>query len=106
MLLKGKDEGDRAKAGNPHLNGRSPRPLEPATLKEIGVTKSDSSRWQKVAQVPRDEIAQLVEEATDRRREASTAMVIKLEMAAQGDARGGRSHHVGFLTLQRVQPVG
>ena len=47
MLVEMRETGQRAKGGE---SGR--RELQPATLGDLGVTKTESSRWQKIAAMP------------------------------------------------------
>ena len=41
--------------GNQYKNARSPEPTEHKTLSELGISKQQSSDWQKLAAVPKDE---------------------------------------------------
>jgi N6-adenosine-specific RNA methylase IME4 len=62
MLVEMRETGQRAKGGE---SGR--RELQPATLGDLGVTKTESSRWQKIAAMPEREFENRV---TDAKREA------------------------------------
>jgi N6-adenosine-specific RNA methylase IME4 len=52
--------------------------VEPISLKDSGVTKKESHRWQRVASVPDDALESHIAEAKDSRKELTTASVLKL----------------------------
>jgi hypothetical protein len=67
------ERGDRARAGD--SDGRRQRPS--ATLDDLGITKSESSRWQQVASVPDEVRQQYVDATRAARQEVSTAGLLR-----------------------------
>ncbi len=60
LLQEMAERGERARAGGAH--GRRQRPS--TSLGDLGVTKSESSRWQQVASVPGEVRTEYVEETS------------------------------------------
>ena len=69
----------------PKHNGAPPRyhdvTTPPKTLDEIGISKNQSSRWQKLAAVPDDLFEQAVAAAKDVAGEVTTAAMLRIERA-------------------------
>lgn len=84
LLREMREQGERAKGGEA---GR--RESQAATLDDLGVTASESSRWQQVAAVPADQRAEYVAETKAARGEVSTAGLLRHSSAAPA-ARAGR----------------
>lgn len=57
--------------------------IEPPTLGDLGITRSQSSRWQQVASIPEPEFEKYVHRAVDARRELTTAGALKLAKKAK-----------------------
>lgn len=55
----------------------------PKTLAEIGISKNESSRWQKLAAVPDDQFEQAVAAAKDVAGEVTTAAMLRIEKASR-----------------------
>lgn len=60
-------EREMAKGGNPILTGRKARPVgeRPKTLKEMGITKDQSSKFQQLADIPEETFEETLELATN-----------------------------------------
>ena len=80
LLKQMAERGERARAGD--ADGRRQRPSP--TLGDLGVTKSESSRWQHVAAVPADTRQQYVEETKAAGEEISTDGLLQHADAARG----------------------
>src|SRR5262245_35886581 len=66
LLAEMKQRGERQKAGEASAgNSRTRRPLSTPKLSDIGVSKTQSSRWQKLAALDKDEFETKVDRATD-----------------------------------------
>jgi hypothetical protein len=65
LLAEMKRRGERAKAGDAGggTDGRGARPSVSPKLSDLGVTKTQSSRWQQMAAMPKEEQEQLIEAA-------------------------------------------
>lgn len=74
----------KAKGGQPYQTrstGNTVSPVvddNPPTLKELGVTKKQSSRWQAMAGVPEEDLARHVADVNDRGEELTSAGVMRL----------------------------
>ena len=66
------------KPGNPQLSNDTT--IAP-TLAEIGISKDQSSRWQKLAGVPADQFEQAIAVAKDAAGEVTTAALLRVEKA-------------------------
>lgn len=69
--------------GRPTKTGNSVLPVLEPTLEEMGVSKMESSRWQRMAELPEADFERHVSETRDAGKELSTASVLRL--AAQQD---------------------
>jgi len=70
-LLK---ETPKAKGGQPYQStGNKVQPVETSTLEEIGITKNQSSKWQKIASIPEEKF----ENFLSVQKELSTSGIIK-----------------------------
>jgi hypothetical protein len=64
LLREMKEKGERQKAGDASGgNGRNKRPLSAPRLTDLGITKDQSSRWQKLAALPKGEQKEKIETA-------------------------------------------
>lgn len=84
-------------AGSDSSGGRPSRPPENGapTLAEIGISKDQSSRWQKLAAIPEDQFEQAVEAAKEVAQEVTTSAIFKAaraerKAASGNDSSGGR----------------
>ena len=80
-------------------NRRSPGKTRNASLKGLGVSPSQSARWQRVAAIPEFVFEQYVRKATEQHKELTAAGLIRLTRAPQNTAGPG-ADNVRFL--QRV----
>jgi hypothetical protein len=79
MLKESKESGDRAGAGeNQYTRNGSSSVLLPPTLKEIGVSKTDSSRWQQLASIPETEFENAIGQAKIAGQELTRTMLHKV----------------------------
>jgi hypothetical protein len=60
MLKEGAENGDRAKPGNPQWS--QAETIAPVKLAEIGINKTQSSRWQCIASIPEEKFEQRIRE--------------------------------------------
>ena len=73
LLAEMKNRGERQKAGD--SDGSKRRPTTPK-LSDIGVTKTQSSRWQKLAALPKERQEEKIQQAK-RKAEAAVAPTVK-----------------------------
>lgn len=71
MLIEAGKTGHRATKGKPVEMSQA------ATLSELGVTRSDSSRWQKLAEIPKEHFETAVAAAKDTAGEVTTAHMLR-----------------------------
>jgi hypothetical protein len=76
MLAAAKESGDRRGKGNPQLSNAGT-----FGLSDIGITKNESSRWQKLASVPDEQFEQAVAAAKEVAGEVTTAAMLRIERA-------------------------
>lgn len=65
LLAATRETGERARSG---------KESQATTLSDLGVTKHESSRWQQLAEIPKDDFAQAVEEAAENGRVTAAAV--------------------------------
>ena len=65
----------------------SETPLLPPTLEELGINKSASSRWQKIAQLPEEAFEQYIEAVTSKQQELTTSGLLNLAKQLQKGTR-------------------
>jgi N6-adenosine-specific RNA methylase IME4 len=88
LLAEMQANGQRAKSGEADGSGR--RPSVP-TLADLGVSKSQSSRWQQMAALPRDEQEALI----DRAKKTAVAAVEKETQQQKAERRAAREAELG-----------
>jgi hypothetical protein len=98
LLAEMAERGERTGQGQGKGKGRKPQPLQ--KLSDIGVSKSQSSRWQKLAALPKEDQEQKIEQARRSLIEHASGMGWKL-------TRPGSSHALPSAicwedTLQKV----
>jgi N6-adenosine-specific RNA methylase IME4 len=81
--------------------GRPGKLSQPATVLPEGVSRSDSSRWQQVAQVPAEDFEQHLAETRDLGEVATTAAAVRLAARLADDERAR-----GFATETPPLPAG
>ena len=75
---------DKAKGGRPELTGPSSVPVNSVlTLSEVGITKNQSSQWQKVANVPEEEFEKHIAEDTAKGKAPSSTAILRDEARKQ-----------------------
>lgn len=79
MLREAAERGERATPGtNQHARSSHDATTSP-TLAAIGITRSQSSRWQKLAAIPEAKFEQAVTAAKETAREVTTAAMLRLD---------------------------
>jgi N6-adenosine-specific RNA methylase IME4 len=76
MLREGKENGDRQKPGQYQKSHDAIFGLPP-TLSEIGITASQSSRWQAIASIPEEKFELFVEEKIEAEEELTQALALR-----------------------------
>lgn len=80
MLKEGKENGDRRKPGGDYTSEHSSAllPSSPPTLAEIGVSKTESSRFQQLASIPESEFEHAIGQAKIAGQELTRTMLHKI----------------------------
>lgn len=78
LLIEMKANGERNGGGRPHENGNTVLPFSTVKLTDLGISKMQSSRWQKVAKVPRETLEQHVAEVKASGQELTTVGFLRI----------------------------
>jgi N6-adenosine-specific RNA methylase IME4 len=92
LLIQMAERGERQKPGDDPrgVNSRTAQPLKPR-LADLGVTKTQSSRWQELARIPEDKFKAKVESASKTAYDRMTGRVLKeVEIARRQKERAKR----------------
>jgi hypothetical protein len=101
LLKRMAEHGERARTGD-RQPGRESRA---ATLGELGVSRSDSSRWQQVADVPEDVRQEYVEETKAAHGEVSTAGLLRHAKASTGPAPAATADRSEMFSVDREAAI-
>ncbi|TMC08254.1 MAG: hypothetical protein E6J41_13880, partial [Chloroflexi bacterium] len=90
LLAQMRERGEREGTGRTGEEGVSQRATPPPTLGQLGVSRSESSRWQQVAAIPAEDRASYVEATKAVKGEVSTAGLLRhvRDDAPLRDAKG------------------
>jgi hypothetical protein len=103
MLKEGKEKGQRDAGRGGDRKSQSQdadhehATVKPATLEEIGINKSQSSRWQAIAAIPEVQFEQIIREAKEANREPTQRALLKV--ARESEQSGERRNQ--SLTVRK-----
>lgn len=99
VLIEMREQGERAGQGEGEGKGRTAQPLP--KLADIGITKTQSSRWQEKARMPEDKFEQHVSQAKHRAVNAGRTHAAKQQRRAEREAELANATAVAAATLGR-----
>jgi N6-adenosine-specific RNA methylase IME4 len=101
------DEMDKAKGGRPEITGNRVLPvIESPTLSDIGISKMQSSRWQRAAKIPEETFEAHIAEVKDKPDgELTSATIQRLARGIEKenhrkDRRDGNDQEYGLYTIE------
>jgi N6-adenosine-specific RNA methylase IME4 len=84
MLKEGAQNGDRQmRGGDRKSNNHDERLISPPTLKEIGITQNQSTRWQSIASIPEEEFENAIGQAKIAGQELTRSMLHRVAKEQQ-----------------------
>jgi N6-adenosine-specific RNA methylase IME4 len=87
ILREMRERGEREKAGGDRTKAKSHRAILIPKLDDLGITVSESSRWQRMSKVPRAVVARVVSISHDEKIRLSTNAVLRVANADDREAR-------------------
>lgn len=78
MLKEGAENGDRqSRGGDRKSNNHDERLISAPTLKEVGITQNQSTRWQSIASIPEERFERIIEHTKESREELTQAVMLQ-----------------------------
>lgn len=95
---------DKGKGGRPPKTGSSVEPVS-TPLNELGITKQDSHRWQRIAALPEEAFEAHLQEVKESNREITTASVLAKERELSNGFRNATLGEVTVTCTENLQAL-